>query len=206
MTAKSKPDAEPAAAWERQPGETVKAYRAFRTYLELGQGRTLAEAARNLGHRNAKTVEAWSRKNGWQARLAAWEDRASKRADAALMDELEQRTRRHAELLTLGLEAMAIAPRELLRRMTDQELATEIRKLPLHEVLYRSEASTRAIARAVPVERLVRGLSTDRPASAGERKAAEQRVAEMTPQEVTDVLIGAGVVDLDRERQKRRAS
>lgn len=191
-----------APAWERREGETARAFWALRLYLDGGPRGTLADVAKKLGHRNAKTVEKWSRKNEWVARRAAYLDATQRSADDAMLDEIEKRTREHAEVLGVAIQASAAAPREVLRRLAEDEAL--LRNMPIAELLQRMEASTRALARAIPVERLVRGLSTDAPDLAGGREAARKRIAAMTPAELVDVLTGAGVADLEAEREARR--
>lgn len=63
---------DPSHPWERQPGETAKAWEAFRLYRELGPGRTLAEVARQSGKFDSQ-IARWSTANTWRDRIAALE-------------------------------------------------------------------------------------------------------------------------------------
>jgi hypothetical protein len=58
-----------ALALRRVPGEGEKAYAAFREYVALGPGRSLVLLAGKM-RKNAKPLERWSVKHGWQARVA----------------------------------------------------------------------------------------------------------------------------------------
>ena len=58
--------------WDRQPGESAKAYKAFVTYLELGEKRSILKAAGGSSGR-ARWFEKWSSKFSWVERVASWE-------------------------------------------------------------------------------------------------------------------------------------
>ena len=56
--------------FEKQPRESARAFAAFKTYLEMGPQRSLAEASK----RSAKSLpllKRWSRKYDWSSRVAA---------------------------------------------------------------------------------------------------------------------------------------
>src|SRR3954447_23768641 len=84
-------------SWERQPGESLKAYNAFRIYRELKRDRSLAGVTAALArskHRDAipggtdtsqkrKSVKSgqvglWSRKYNWKQRASEWDIQAEK--------------------------------------------------------------------------------------------------------------------------------
>ncbi len=56
--------------WARQPKETVKAYAAFVTYLELGKARSIAKAFESVGGTSGqhRHWEGWSSKYNWKER------------------------------------------------------------------------------------------------------------------------------------------
>ena len=55
--------------FERQPGETEKAFAAFRVYLGLGAQRSARLVGEQLG-KSPHTVEKWAAKWGWSRRVA----------------------------------------------------------------------------------------------------------------------------------------
>lgn len=57
--------------FEQQPGETNKAYEAFRAYLELGPRRLLADAGAKLG-KSRRMMASWSDQWKWARRVAAY--------------------------------------------------------------------------------------------------------------------------------------
>lgn len=62
------------ALWERLDGESVKAFNAFKTYLRLGNKRSLAKTAEALGHAALGTVTGWSSQFNWVDRVAAYDE------------------------------------------------------------------------------------------------------------------------------------
>jgi hypothetical protein len=104
----------PAAPWERQPGESARAFAAFCLYRDLPPAeRSLDEVCRRLAHddgaalfrrssgahparRNGR-VSAWSSSFQWVARAQAWDqekDRLGLQAEAEAVKEMR---RQHAE-------------------------------------------------------------------------------------------------------------
>jgi hypothetical protein len=99
-------------AWERQPGETSRAYEAFGTYRDLGSARSLARVGQLLG-KSTGLMERWSAANSWVDRVAALEARdemlrreAVEEYFVAQAEDLANREGRIAEiLLTVREEA-----------------------------------------------------------------------------------------------------
>ena len=59
--------------WERQPGETPKAYQAFVVYRDLGRDRSQYKAAKKLG-KSAVLLHRWSVKYGWVKRVDIYDE------------------------------------------------------------------------------------------------------------------------------------
>ena len=55
--------------FERKPGETEKAFAAFRIYLGLGAQRSVRVVSQHLG-KSPCTIEKWATKWGWSRRVA----------------------------------------------------------------------------------------------------------------------------------------
>lgn len=88
-------------SWDRRPGETSKAFAAFRGFLELGPIRTLAKAARAAG-RSVGLYKRWSPQWGWVERALAWDETQAREADDArqqLRRQLAEATLRDADQL-----------------------------------------------------------------------------------------------------------
>ena len=74
-------------AWDRQSGETVKAYAAFRCYLEMPD-RSLPKVAQKLskclGH-----IKKWSRKFDWSNRAIAYDSSIVEEVRCSLIDKIK---------------------------------------------------------------------------------------------------------------------
>lgn len=91
--------------WDRQPGETSKAYAAFCVYRDQGQDRTVRTVAEALS-RSDNLIKGWSSKNNWVARAAAWDSMPSRAVAEAYQDMAERIARQHEELATELMEKL----------------------------------------------------------------------------------------------------
>jgi hypothetical protein len=82
-------------AWERQPGETSRAYEAFSAYRDLGSARSLAKVGQILGKSKA-LMERWSAAHSWVDRIAALEARDEMVRREALEQFLANQAEDHA--------------------------------------------------------------------------------------------------------------
>lgn len=121
-------------AFERQQGETQKAYLAFQKYLELGPERTLALASDAVYGRSKNgvrkkpvgQVDKWSRQFDWHQRAQAWDDTLQ----MARLEAVEQAERdriktfaereRHLDDEILGLKELLVPK---LKQMAEFPLA-----------------------------------------------------------------------------------
>jgi len=60
-----------ALAFEQKPGESERAFAAFRAYLELGPDRSLSAVGAKLG-KGKRQMEKWSRRWSWAERVTAY--------------------------------------------------------------------------------------------------------------------------------------
>lgn len=103
--------------WERQEGETSKAYEGFCAYRDLGPSRSIAKAGQKLG-KNKVTLERWSTENEWVKRVAAWDAEQDRIARQAQVDEIKKMRKRHADLAS----AMLIKAAKALQRIPEDEI------------------------------------------------------------------------------------
>lgn len=103
--------------WERQPGETPRAYEAFTKYRDLGPGRSIAKAARLEGKAKV-TWERWSRVNNWVERVAAWDIEQDRISRQAQLDDIKKMRKRHADLAS----AMLVKAAQALKRIPADEI------------------------------------------------------------------------------------
>ena len=67
--------------WERQHGETAKAYEAFCVFRDLGEGRTIQTVTEKL-RKSYDLLRRWAKRWDWQSRADAW--------DASITEEARQ--------------------------------------------------------------------------------------------------------------------
>jgi len=109
-------------AWDRQSQEGSRAYRAFRTYLELGPDRTLDRTAHSLG-RSLSLIKRWSARHQWRARAAAADgSRRRNQDEQARSSQREVYKRRLAYAEHLEKVAMAGLRTLLVRDPESEEL------------------------------------------------------------------------------------
>jgi hypothetical protein len=91
--------------WERQVGESTKAYSAFQKYLNLSSRRTLREVA-ELSHCSGQNIARWSRRWSWVHRVQAFDTVEEERfREQAARDRLAMRRRQ----IALGIACQSVA-------------------------------------------------------------------------------------------------
>jgi hypothetical protein len=141
--------APPPLPWERQPGESPQAWRAFVFYRDLGPGRTLPRVGEALyparGVRKPSSaangrLRFWCASRNWVARCAAW--------DARIDQEL-----READLKAIA----AMRGRHTKEAVEIQEIAlTQLRAKATKDLSARAAISV--YLKAVDIERIARGV------------------------------------------------
>lgn len=97
--------------WERQEGESAKAFLAFTEYLLMDAwDRSIPAVARKLGYKSEKTCREWSTKFRWVERVTKYEEDRAARARKRREKEIEKMNARHADaglsLIGKGLERL----------------------------------------------------------------------------------------------------
>lgn len=128
--------------YERQKGETKKAYEAFTIYRDLGIDRSIRKVAQKLG-KSQQLMSRWSSQYNWVERAQAYDDEMDRLAILENEKERKEMLKEHNSIARKFLEkvkqgADAVKP----ETMTPNELAKWL------EI-------------AVKIERLSRGESTD---------------------------------------------
>lgn len=135
-----------AEPWERQPGETSRAYAAFSVYRDLGPQRSLAKALAAAAKKpsNRRHWQRWAAKYRWVERAQAYDDYLDRLAREKAEQERAEMAKRHAQMALLFLQRVA----ERMRNLRPEELSPA--------------ELARWFRVAVEVERLARGESTSR--------------------------------------------
>ena len=110
--------------WERQPGETAKAYAAFLHYRDLPAIDRSVAAARERQERDRKGTlrqwNGWSMRNGWVNRAAEHDSDLASRRRERVAKELERSKDDAVLLIRAALAKVA----ERIQGMDPEELAT----------------------------------------------------------------------------------
>ena len=96
--------------WERQKGESEKAFEAFAAYRDMGPERSLRAVGQQLGKSKA-LMERWSVAHDWQERVRDYENELDKEARAKAVKGRKDMTERHIKIAMQvqkkALEALA---------------------------------------------------------------------------------------------------
>lgn len=121
--------------WERQKGESEKAYEAFVTYRDMGSERSLRAVSRALG-KSKTIIDRWSREKGWVERVRAYDNDLEKEARAKAIKDRKAMTERHIgiamQVQKKALEALAnlsvedMSPKDIKEYI---KMATELERL-----------------------------------------------------------------------------
>lgn len=115
----------PPEPWERQKGETPRAWEAFSVYRDMGADRSITKTAQHL-HKNRTTIGEWSRKYDWVKRATAWDAEQDRIARQSQIDEIKKMRKRHADLAT----AMLVKAAKALQRIPEDEVkASDVSRL-----------------------------------------------------------------------------
>lgn len=140
--------------WERQEGETPKAWEAFVVYRDLGSSRSLRGVANHLS-KGMSLISRWSSRWNWVERAAAWDadtDRASREAQLEAITKMAQR---HANLAQSSLIGIGMAVTEYLRRVRDKDILKELSDKDLISMML---AGMRLVEGMARVEKSARGV------------------------------------------------
>lgn len=120
--------------WEQQPGESTKAFEAFKAYRDMGTDRSTRKVAQKLS-KSAALIHRWSSAYGWPERTRAYDRELDRQAHEAAVKELRSMTNRHIriamQLQSKAVEALGnIDAEQLTPNMTLKfmKLATDLEK------------------------------------------------------------------------------
>lgn len=86
--------------WEKQKGETSKAYEAFIVFRDLGLSRTYEEVSRRM-RKSSVLIRKWAKKNGWNERILDFDRYLSEKMlnkdIESKLDQIEEMHRRQFE-------------------------------------------------------------------------------------------------------------
>ena len=94
--------------WERQEGESAKAFYAFEVWRGLGSKRTYKRTAEAMGRLPSyiNQLSRWAFEYDWKVRLGAYEDHRAKQRRLKEAREAKKMIRRHAKVADMALEVV----------------------------------------------------------------------------------------------------
>ena len=121
--------------WERQKGESEKAFEAFVTYRDMGEKRTLTAVAEKL-QKSGTLIRRWKSTWDWAERVRAYDNELEKEARAKAIKDRKAMTERHIgiamQLQKKALEALSslsvedMSPKDIKEYI---KMATDLERL-----------------------------------------------------------------------------
>jgi hypothetical protein len=187
---------------ERQRGETVPAFEAFRAYVDLGPGRSVLKVAQGLA-KSPTLIKRWSSRWRWVERVRELESADALAADDGRREELRRIAERQAKEARIHMAATTVTAQEILRRV--REDPDFVRGLSAKELLMVEATLGRSYARLLPAERLALGMTTEQAGEPTPRQEAQEMAARLTDTELDARLAGLDALrDVPRDRRGDR--
>lgn len=114
--AKNKDDIAP-EPWERQQGESAKAFEAFCIYRDMGYERAQRKVAKELGKSNA-LISRWSSKYEWTKRCAAWDTEQDRLNRIQQQKDIAKMRKTHAAIAS----SMLVKAAQALQKMQPEDI------------------------------------------------------------------------------------
>ncbi|HJB36535.1 MAG TPA: hypothetical protein H9942_00520 [Candidatus Acutalibacter ornithocaccae] len=121
--------------WERQKGESEKAFGAFAAYRDMGPERTISAVVKKLG-KSRTLIDRWKERWDWQERVRAYDNELEKEARAKAVQGRKDMTERHIKIAMQvqkkALEALAslsvedMSPKDIKEYI---KMATDLERL-----------------------------------------------------------------------------
>ena len=98
--------------WERQEGESEKAFEAFAIYKDMSANRSVRTVAQEF-IKSVSLIARWSIKWNWGERVRAYDNALEKEAEAAAIKERKEMLKRHVGI-SMQLQKKALEALQLL--------------------------------------------------------------------------------------------
>lgn len=150
--------------WERQPGETAKAFAAFCVYRDQAPSqRSLSRVAQSLGKSKA-LMDRWSSQNRWVLRAAAWDNEMDRQRRLAAQEEMIEIARRQAQEARAQAQALVVPAVKFLAKIralaasADESVRDPMAQWPLEVLLDFAVKSARVLPLLMQAEREAIGM------------------------------------------------
>jgi hypothetical protein len=152
--------------WERQPGETNKAFAAFCTYRDLRNKRSLSKVAEKLDKKSKSYISVWSKTNRWVERVRYFdddEDRQNRIRHQESIEKMNERQAQQAETFQkiLFLPVTAFSGRISKNKENKIPAIEDLSKLSTIELLELIGQMSKNYSNLVNIERIARGMPTE---------------------------------------------
>lgn len=134
--------------WERQNGESEKAFEAFSIYRDMNTNRSIRAVGETLGKSSA-LMERWSSRWDWVERVRAYDNELEKEAHAKALKDRKSMITRHTkiamQLQKKALEALenlsteAMSPKDIREYI---KLSTDLERVSRTESIAENSAET----------------------------------------------------------------
>jgi len=149
--------------WQRQPGESSRAFAAFVRYREMGSDRTHKKVALEMG-RSVNNIDQLSTKYKWTVRIKAWDEFLDELKRKTIEKETEEMIKRHiqgSQAIQRALLAPVIALNKKLKEVLDSNEKSEFDNMKFKELLRLTTETARVFGSITDVERKARGQATE---------------------------------------------
>lgn len=149
--------------WDRQKGETHDAYTAFLAYRDSDPQQRASRIIANTLGRSKKVVERWMTEQRWRERADAWERHLFRVYEKRREDQMEQMADRHANHSVMIQETFGFVLKTILRRLAlEPKLRRQLKSANIGHLLGVAETYGKILKQVTDVERMARGLATER--------------------------------------------
>lgn len=131
--------------WERQDGESEKAFEAFVIYRDMGLERTVSAVVKRL-EKSRNLLDRWKDRWDWETRAAAYDNYLDREAQKAAIREYKKMNQRHIETAKLlqskaleslkSMEQGSLSPKDILAFLTK---AVELERVVVKEQVTSNE-------------------------------------------------------------------
>lgn len=104
--------------WERQRGESEKAFEAFVIYRDLGQDRTVTAVGKRLA-KSRNLIDRWKEKYNWSERVRLYDNELEKRAFNKAVKEKKEMSQRHIKI-AMQMQKKAL---EALKALKEKDMS-----------------------------------------------------------------------------------
>ena len=109
--------------WERQPGESAKAFEAFCIYRDMGVSRSARKVSEKLG-KSRQLLSRWSAQYSWVDRVDAWDAEQDRLNRIQQQKEIAKMRKKHADLGAVMVGKAVLALSQLkLEEMSASDIA-----------------------------------------------------------------------------------